>query len=85
MSKHTAYQQKVIKRYYDQADNVGYQQLSELVTEIYLAEGKKADALWKRVEKALAKVQIDEKMRQHVLETRDPAVLANVLKQIANG
>ena len=85
MSKFTPYQQKLIKRHYDQADNIGYQQLSELVTDIYLAEGKKADALWKRVEKALGKVNIDAAMRQHILEKRDPAILADVLKQIANG
>ncbi len=85
MGKYTPYQRKVIQRHYDQADNIGYQQLSELVTEIYLAEGKQADKLWQQVEKALAKVKIDEKMRAHIMAKRDPATLAEILKQIANG
>src|SRR5262245_61514636 len=65
MSDYTPYQKKIIKRYYDHADDIGYQRLSELVSELYLAEGKKLDSLWKQVEKALAKVKVDAKMVEH--------------------
>ena len=35
------HQQKIIKRYYSNQDTLQRQRLAELVTELYLAEGKK--------------------------------------------
>lgn len=40
MTDYTPYQQKIIKRYYDNQDSIQLQRLSELVGELYLAEGK---------------------------------------------
>ena len=37
----SAYQQKVIKRYYDNKDQIDEQRLAELVTNLYLAPPKK--------------------------------------------
>ena len=45
MAKHqnlSAYQQKIVKRYYEHADSITIQKLQELVSELYLAEGKSA-------------------------------------------
>ena len=85
MADHTPYQKKIIKRYYDNADDIGFQRLSELVGEIYLAEGKKLDKLWQQVEMHLAKVKVDEPMKKRILETRDPKVLAEIVRQLARG
>lgn len=85
MSDYTPHQKKIIKRFYDHADDIGYQRLSELVSEIYLAEGKKLDNLWKQVEKALAKVKVDQKMVEHLLTKRDPKLLADIVAQLARG
>ena len=41
MADFTPYQQKVIKRYYNNQDTIQHQRLAELVAELYLAEGKK--------------------------------------------
>ena len=82
MSDYTPYQKKIIKRYYDHADDIGYQRLSELVSELYLAEGKKRENLWKQVEKALAKVKVDEKMVEHIMAKKDPKVLADVVAKL---
>ena len=38
---YTPYQQKIIKRYYDNQGTLGTQRLADLVGELYLAEGKK--------------------------------------------
>ena len=46
MSDFTPYQQKIIKRYYDNLDTVALQRLAELVTDLYLAEGKKRERVW---------------------------------------
>jgi hypothetical protein len=85
MADHTPYQKKIIKRYYDNADDIGYQRLSELVGEIYLAEGKKLDKLWGQVEQHLSKVKVDEAMKKRILTTRDPKVLAEIVRQLARG
>ena len=37
----TPHQQKIIKRYYDNQGAIHHQRLAELVSELYLAEGKK--------------------------------------------
>jgi hypothetical protein len=82
MAEYTPYQKKIIQRYYEHSEDIGYQKLSELVTEIFLAEGKKRDRLWKQVEAALQKVKIDDAMRDHILARRDPQVLAEVVGRL---
>src|SRR5262245_25890203 len=44
---YTPHQQKIIKRYYENMDGIQWQRLADLVGELYLAEGKKKDRLWK--------------------------------------
>lgn len=82
MAEYSPYQQKIIKRYYDNFDQVSYQRLSELVTEIYLAEGKKRDRLWTQVGDTLRKLDFPESRLTHLLEKKDPAHLAVVLKEL---
>ncbi len=82
MADFSPYQQKIIRRYYDNFDQVGYQRLSELVTEIYLAEGKKRDRLWVQVSDMLAKLKFPQARLDHLLEKKDPAHLALVLKEL---
>ena len=48
MAEHTPYQRKIIERYYKNLDGITLQRLSELATDLYLAEGKKRDRLWSR-------------------------------------
>src|SRR5262249_51222681 len=43
---YTPYQQKIIKRYYDNNDTIQRQRLAELVGELYLATGKKRERAW---------------------------------------
>lgn len=82
MADYSPYQQKIIKRYYNNFDGIQYQRLSELVTELYLAEGKKRDRLWKQVGEALAKLKFPETRIAHLLDKRDPALLPGILKEL---
>jgi hypothetical protein len=82
MADHSPYQQKIIKRYYNNFDSIQSQKLAELVTEIYLAEGKKLDRLWTRVSEMLAKLEFPASRIAHLLEKRDPALLAGVIKEL---
>jgi len=82
MAELTPYQEKVVKRYYRNRDRLAEQRLGELVSEIYLAEGKKRDRLWQSAATALAQVGLPQSRIDHILETRDPALLAVVTKEL---
>ncbi|MFO0889763.1 MAG: hypothetical protein U0790_11560 [Isosphaeraceae bacterium] len=84
MADHTPYQKKIIERYYRNFDAIKHQQLSELATELYLAEGKKKDRLWKRVEESLRKLEFPESRIAHLMDRREPALLVGILEELAN-
>ena len=83
MADHSPYQKKIIKRYYDNLSNISLSKLQELTSEIYLAEGKKADRLWKQVETTLAKLAIAPSRTAQLLAKRDPAMLAQLVKELS--
>jgi len=82
MSDFTPYQESVVKRYYRNCDRLAEQRLGELVSEIYLADGKQRDRLWQSAATALAKVGLPQSRIDHILEVRDPALLAGVMKEL---
>lgn len=82
MGKRSAYQQRVIKNYYDNKDAIMLQRLGELVTDLYLAEGKKRETTWKRVESTLQKLGVSQKRIDHIHEADNPSMLANLLKEL---
>jgi hypothetical protein len=84
LADHTPYQRKIIDRYYKNFDAIAFQRLSELATELYLAEGKKRDRLWKRVEESLRKLEFPEVRIALLLEKGDPALLVEILKELEN-
>ena len=72
MADLSPYQQKIIKRYYNNYDSIQSQRLAELVTEIYLAEGKKLDRLWARVGEMLTKLEFPASRIEHLLDETRP-------------
>ncbi|HEX8201146.1 MAG TPA: hypothetical protein VF590_11715 [Isosphaeraceae bacterium] len=82
MADYSPYQQKIIKRYYNNHDAIQAQRLAELVTEIYLAEGKKRDRLWTQVAAALTKLEFPASRIQHLLQAKDPALLPGILREL---
>lgn len=83
MADHSPYQQKIIKRYYKNFDAIAQQRLADMVAELYLAEGKKRDNLWKRVGETLQKLEFPASRVEHLLQKRDPALLPGVLQELA--
>ena len=79
---YSPHQQKIIKRYYDNFDGIQTRRLAELITEIYLAEGKKRDRLWKQVGELLLKLGLPENRVTPLLTLRDPARLPEILKEL---
>jgi hypothetical protein len=82
MADFSPYQQKIVKRYYNNYDSIQAQKLAEMVTEIYLSEGKKLDRLWTRVGEVLTKLEFPATRVAHLLQKRDPALLAGVMKEL---
>ena len=78
----SAHQQKIIKRYYNNYDAIQSQRLAELVTELYLAEGKKRERLWTQVATLLAKLEFPQARIDHLLQRRDPALLPGILQEL---
>src|SRR5262245_44491524 len=82
---YSRYQQKVIQRYYDNRDQMDEQRLSELVGNLYLAEGKKRAKLWESAKELMERLNVPPSRIEHILKTAAPAILAEVVKDIAAG
>jgi hypothetical protein len=82
MPDFTPYQQKIIKRYYDSQDTIQHQRLAELVSELYLAEGKKRQRAWESAAAAMQKLGVPQSRIDHLLKQGDPALVAEVVKEL---
>ncbi len=80
--QYSRYQQNIIKNYYDNREAISLQRLSELVTELYLAEGKKRAAVWKQLTAALEKLKIPASRIQHLQKQDDPKLLAKLVEEL---
>jgi hypothetical protein len=76
------HQQKIIKRYYANQDQIASQRLAELVADLYLAEGKKKDRLWATAATAMQKAGVPQARVDHIMTQKDPAMLARLVKEL---
>jgi hypothetical protein len=79
---YTPYQQKIIKRYYDNQDTLMRQRLAELVGELYLSEGKKKQKAWEAAASAMQKLGVPQSRIDHLLAKKDPALVAQLVKEL---
>jgi len=78
---YSAYQKAVISGYYDNLDTIMLQKLSELVTELYLADTKaRKDRLWQRAHKAMVKLKVPPAIVDHIMKKQDVEILAKNLQ-----
>ena len=82
MAKYSKHQQKIIKNYYDNKEAISLQRLSELVTELYLAEGKKRETYWKQIIAALENLKIPATRIEHLRKADNPALLAKLVEEL---
>ncbi len=80
--KHTKYQQKIIKNYYENREAISLQRLSELVTELYLSEGKARERQWKFIVGALEKLKLPADRIEHLRKKDDPKLLAKLVEEL---
>jgi hypothetical protein len=81
MLERTPYQDKVIKRYYDNRHDIMQQKLAELTTDLYLAEGKKRTQVWKRITAALTNLNVDPICIERLVASDNPSLLAEFLEK----
>ena len=79
---YSAHQQKIIKRYYDNIDTIALQRLSDLVGELYLAEGKKKEKVWQRVSSAMEALKVPKSRIEHLMAQKNPTLLAELVKEL---
>jgi len=79
---HSKHQQKIIKGYYDNREAISLQRLSELVTDLYLAEGKARETKWKQAARALEKLGLKPDRIAKLREQDNPALLAKVVEEM---
>lgn len=82
---YSPHQTKIIKRYYDNRDAIDDQRLAELVTNLYLSDGKKAEKMWGTAQQIMERMELPATRIQHVIASKDPAVLARVVEELENG
>ncbi|MGN0910474.1 MAG: hypothetical protein ACI4NV_03505 [Thermoguttaceae bacterium] len=77
----TPYQDKIIKRYYENKPEIMRQKLNELVTDLYLADTpKKRETIWKRVVLALKNLNVPEQQISALISRADPVALAKFVE-----
>jgi hypothetical protein len=82
MNDYTAHQQKIIKRYYQNIDSISLQKLGEMVTELYLADGKKRERLWKNATVAMQKLEVHPNRISQIVTSDKPELLAELVREL---
>ncbi len=82
MAKRSSYQQRIINNYYQNRESIALQRLQELVTELYLTEGKKRQQHWKQLRTHLEKLGVKQQQIDDLVEQDDPELVANYLKTL---
>jgi hypothetical protein len=80
-NEYSQYQKAVISGYYSNLDTIMLQKLSELVSELYLADSQvKQDRLWQRVHKAMVNIRVPPAIINHIMQKKDVVILAKNLQ-----
>ena len=82
LEDYTPYQQKIIKRYYGNQDTLQHQRLAELVSELYLTQGKKRERAWEAAAVAMQKLGVPQSRIDHLRKQDNPALVAEVVKEL---
>ena len=84
MAEYTKHQQNIIRNYYENRENIAWQRIQELITELYLSEGKKRKKHWATIAGHLAKLGVKEGTIDHLVSQDDPALVASLLEKLGS-
>ncbi len=82
MKSYSKHQQKIIKNYYDNRDTISLQRAQELITELYLSEGKKRQRFWDQLSGHLAKLGVKQAQIDHLVAKDNPELAANLVQKL---
>ena len=82
MAQYSKYQQNIIKNYYNNREGIALQRVQELVTELYLAEGKKRAKLWDSLPGHLEKLGVKQAEIDHVVAEEKPELVAKLVERL---
>jgi hypothetical protein len=82
MTDFTPYQQKIIKRYYDNQGQIKQERLAELVSELFLAKGKKLEQAWQQAAAAMQVLGVPQSRIDHLLQKRQPILMAELVQEL---
>jgi hypothetical protein len=82
MAKRSKYQQRVIKNYYDNREAIALQRVQELVTELYLSEGRKRQKHWNSLANHLEKLGLKQAQIDDLVAKDNPELVANLVKKL---
>lgn len=82
MAERSKYQQNIIKNYYENRESISLQRAQELVTELYLSEGKKRQKYWKTLEGHLLKLEVKQQTIDNLIKQDDPQLAAQLITKL---
>lgn len=82
MAKHSKYQQRIIKGYYENREAIALQRVQELVTELYLTSGKKRAKHWETLAAHLSKLGVKQAQIDHLISQDNPELVAKLVKSM---
>lgn len=82
MAERSKYQQNIIRNYYENRENISLQRAQEIVTELYISEGKKREKYWKSLEGHLLKLDVKQQTIDHLIAQNDPMQVAKLVEKL---
>ncbi len=82
MAERTKHQQNIIRNYYDNRENISLQRAQEIITELYLSEGKKREKYWKSLSSHLLKLDVKQQTIDHLVKQDDPQLAAKLIEKL---
>lgn len=82
MAERTKHQQNIIRNYYENRETISLQRAQEIVTELYLSDGKKRQKYWKSLEGHLLKLEVKQQTIDHLIQQDDPMLAAKLVEKL---
>ena len=83
MAERSKYQDRIIKNFYENREAIALQRAQELVTELYLAEGKKKrDKYWEQLTGHLEKLGVAKVTIDHLVAQDKAELVATLIEKL---
>ena len=82
MAARSKFQQRAIKNYYQNREAIALQRIQELVTELYLATGKKRTRHWVSLAGHLEKLGVKQPEIDHLVSHDNPELVAKLVERL---